>query len=143
MLELKDLTTEEVMNFIKSIDLDEHYIEEAKLSDVNGKTIIDLNDRSLMNMLDMRGEPLAYLQFKVSIMREYGHRSPSILAIRFPPMKAAKLFSDIDKDAVKTIRKYQIDGEMLLEICENDAMLRKLSGDPVGAKEIILSNLSS
>ncbi len=141
---MSDLTTEDVTNFIKSINMDEEYIEEANDSEVNGKKIIDLNDRQLMKLLGMKGDPLAYHQFKVFIMREYGNRSSLEIALVYPPKRIVELFAENElQDAVKNIKKYQIDGEMLLEISENDAMLKDLTSDPARAKEIIQNNLLS
>ena len=109
--------------------MDEEFIEEAEDIEIDGQKILEMNDRVLMKALGMKKEPLAYLQFKVLISRKYGSSPSSVLpAVHCPPTKVIEFFRKYPElqDAIPCVRKYGIDGEMLLDLIENDVTLKKL-----------------
>ena len=133
-LDLVDLTTEEVVTFMETHHFNEEYIEETKDSEITGKNILERNDKNQMKLMGMSSDPLAYFQFKVFITREY---SSSHSRISCPVQKVVEIcrqHPDL-RDIVDNIKTYKIDGEMLLELVENDLMLRKLTEFPDRVKK--------
>ena len=120
--------------FMKTHHFNEEYFEKAKNNEITGQDILENNDKTQIKLMGMSSDPLAYFQFKVFIKREYSS-SPSR-----PPCSFQKVVEICHKnpdlrDIVDNIKTYQIDGEMLLELVENDLMLKKLTEFPDRVKK--------
>ncbi len=134
LLDLADLTTKEVVAFMETHCFNEEYIEGTKKSEITGQDILENNDRTQMRLMGMAGDPLAYFQFKVFIKREYSSSPSRISCSVQKVVDFCRKHPDL-RDIVDNIKTYQIDGEMLLELVENDLMLKKLTGFPDRVKK--------
>ena len=138
---LIDLSVKEVAEFMRKLGIDEEYVESAEDMEVNGASISNLPDKQLKHLLGMKKNPVAFLHFKFSVMREFEGQAISPLGVKCQPPETAEFCRQFEvlKSAAEIILHHKINGEMLWEA--DMEVLEKISKDAKEARKVIDDNL--